>query len=222
MIYIRSFQFIVILSLFIIFTILVYLRLFFPIDSFIFDNFSYYDPGQFLLYSFVTISSFGEVVNLIFVAIVFTILRRTRKMGMILMIAIMTMAISVSYLKPIVAQQKPPESQKIPVLPKGFQLESDSLLTEARNFSYPSNHTAIITAFAYIVETVILLKTKKYSFLLWILPPMIMFSNLALGLNYLSDLIGGLLLGLIIAIILSRVLKLEAPFLMNRFKGVSQ
>jgi undecaprenyl-diphosphatase len=212
----------VILSLFIIFTIFVHLRLFFSIDSFIFDNFSYYNPGQFLLYSFVIISSFGEVVNLIFVAILFTIIRRTRKMGMILMIAIMTIAISISYLKPIVAQPKPPESQKIPVLPKGFQLESDSLLTEARNFSYPSNHTAIITAFAYIVETVIRLKTKKYSFLLWILPPMIMFSNLALGLNYLSDLIGGLLLGLIIAITLSRILKLEVPFLMNRFKGVSK
>ena len=212
----------VILSLFIIITIFVHLRLFFPIDSFIFDNFSYYNPGQFLLYSFVIISSFGEVVNLIFVTILFTIIRRTRKMGMILMIAIMTIAISISYLKPIVAQPKPPESQKIPVLPKGFQLESDSLLTEARNFSYPSNHTAIITAFAYIVETVIRLKTKKYSFLLWILPPMIMFSNLALGLNYLSDLIGGLLLGLIIAITLSRILKLEVPFLMNRFKGVSK
>jgi undecaprenyl-diphosphatase len=212
----------VILSLFIIFTIFVHLRLLFPIDSFIFNNFSYYNPGQFLLYSFVIISSFGEVVNLIFVAILFTIIRRTRKMGMILMIAIMTIAISISYLKPIVAQPKPPESQKIPVLPKGFQLESDSLLTEARNFSYPSNHTAIITAFAYIVETVIRLKTKKYSFLLWILPPMIMFSNLALGLNYLSDLIGGLLLGLIIAITLSRILKLEVPFLMNRFKGVSK
>ena len=222
MIYIRSFQFIVILSLFIIFTIFVHLRLFFPIDSFIFDSFSHYDPGQFFLYFFVIISSFGEVVNLIFVAIVFTIIRRTRKMGMILMIAIMTIAISVSYLKPIVAQPKPPESQKIPVLPKGFQLESDSLLTEARNFSYPSNHMAIITAFAYIVENVMRLKTKKYSFLLWILPPMIMFSNLALGLNYLSDLIGGLLLGLIIAIILSRILKLEVPFLMTRFKGVSQ
>ena len=212
----------IILSLFIIFTIFVHLRLFFPIDYFIFNNFSYYNPGQFLLYSFVIISSFGEVVNLIFVAILFTIIRRTRKMGMILMIAIMTIAISISYLKPIVAQPKPPESQKIPVLPKGFQLESDSLLTEARNFSYPSNHTAIITAFAYIVETVIRLKKKKYSFLLWILPPMIMFSNLALGLNYLSDLIGGLLLGLIIAITLSRILKLEVPFLMNRFKGVSK
>ena len=212
----------VILSLFIIFTIFVHLRLFFPIDSFIFDNFSYYNPGQFLLYSFVIISSFGEVVNLIFVAILFTIIRRTRKMGMILMISIMTIAISISYLKPIAAQPKPPESQKIPVLPKGFQLESDSLLTEARNFSYPSNHMAIITAFAYIVEIVIRLKTKKYSFLIWILPPMIMFSNLALGLNYLSDLIGGLLLGLIIAVTLSRILKLEVPFLMNRFKGVSK
>jgi undecaprenyl-diphosphatase len=212
----------VLLVLFIVFTIIVLFRVFFPIDSFIFDSLSYYDPGKFLLYTLVIISSFGEVVNLIFVAIVFTIIRRTRKMGMILMIAIMTLAISVSYLKPIIAQPKPPESLKIPVLPKGFQLESDSLLTEARNFSYPSNHTAIITALAYIVGTIIGLKSKKYSLILWILPPMIMFSNLALGLNYLSDLIGGLLLGWIIAILLSHVLKLETPFMMNRFKGVSQ
>jgi membrane-associated phospholipid phosphatase len=72
------------------------------------------------------------------------------------------------------------------------------------------------------VGTIIGLKSKKYALILWILPPMIMFSNLALGLNYLSDLIGGLLLGLIIAIVLSHVLKLETPFMMNRFKGVSQ
>ena len=77
------------------------------------------------------------------------------------MITIMILAILVSYMKPLVAQPKPPESQKIPALPHGFQLESDSLLTEARNFSYPSNHTAMITAFAFIVGTILQQKNKK-------------------------------------------------------------
>jgi len=159
---------------------------------------------------------------LIFVGIIFTVIRRTRKMGMILMITIMTLAILVSYMKPLVAQPKPPGSQKIPVLPNGFHLESDSLLTEARNFSYPSNHTAMITAFAYIVGTILHQKTKKYSFLIWVLPPMVMFSNLILGLSYVSDLIGGVLIGLAISIATSNILKLQVPFVMNRFKTAHQ
>jgi undecaprenyl-diphosphatase len=51
---------------------------------------------------------------------------------------------------------------------------------------------------------------------------MIMISNLILGLNYVSDLIGGLLIGLVISITTSNILKLEVPFMMNRFKSTPQ
>lgn len=219
MIHIRSFQFIGILLAFIVLSVLVHFHFLSSMDSFIFNAISVFNPNQSLLYTFVVISSFGEVVNLILVAIILTIIRRTRKMGMILMITIMTLAILVSYMKPIIAQPNPPETQRIPNLPKGFQLESDSLLTEARSFSYPSNHTAVITSLAYIVGTIVQLKSKKYGQILWILPPMLMLSNLLLGLNHLSDLFGGLLLGLVISIILSNILKLEIPFTINKLKN---
>lgn len=124
-------------------------------------------------------------------------------------------------MKPLIAQSNPPESQKMPELPKGFHLESDSLLTEARSFSYPSNHTAIITSFAYIVGNLLQLNGKKYARLVWILPAILVLSNLLLGLNYLSDLFGGLLLGLVISIALSNILKLEVPFTINKFKNAS-
>jgi len=201
---------------------LIYFGFFSSIDNFIFNGINALSPDQEFLYFFVVISSFAEVINLIFVAIIFTVIRRTRKMGMILLITIMTLAILVSYMKPLVAQPKPPESQKIPALPKGFHLESDTLLTEARNFSYPSNHTAMITALAFIIGTILQQKTKKIFYLIWILPPMIMISNLILGLNYVSDLIGGLLIGLVISITTSNILKLEVPFMMNRFKSTAQ
>jgi undecaprenyl-diphosphatase len=222
LIHIRSFQFIAILLAFIILSVLVHFHFLSSMDSFIFNATSGFNPDQSLLYTFVVISSFGEVVNLILVAIILTIIRRTRKMGMILMITIMTLAILVSYMKPLIAQPNPPESQRLPNLPKGFQLESDSLLTDARSFSYPSNHTAIITSLAYIVGTIVQLKSKKYAQVLWILPPMLMLSNLLLGLNYLSDLFGGLLLGLVISITLSNILKLEVPFTINKFKNTRQ
>jgi len=201
---------------------LIYFGFFSSIDNFIFNAIITLSPDQEFLYFFVVISSFAEVINIIFVAIIFTVIRRTRKMGMILLITIMTLAILVSYMKPLVAQPKPPESQKIPTLPKGFHLESDTLLTEARNFSYPSNHTAMITALAFIIGTILQQKTKKIFYLIWILPPMIMISNLILGLNYVSDLIGGLLIGLVISITTSNILKLEVPFMMNRFKSTAQ
>ena len=204
---------------FIMLSILVHFHFLSSIDSFIYNATSGFSADRTLLYVFVIISSFGEVVNLIFVAIILTIIRRTRKMGMILMITIMTLAILVSYIKPLIAQPNPPESQRLPELPKGFRLESDSLLTEARSFSYPSNHTAIITSLAYIVGSIVQLKSKKYAKLVWILPPMLMLSNLLLGLNYLSDLFGGLLIGLVISITLSNILKLEVPFAMNKFKS---
>ena len=204
---------------FIILSILVHFHFLSSIDSFIYNATSGFSADRTLLYVFVIISSFGEVVNLIFVAIILTIIRRTRKMGMILMITIMTLAILVSYIKPLIAQPNPPESQRLPELPKGFRLESDSLLTEARSFSYPSNHTAIITSLAYIVGSIVQLKSKKYAKLVWILPPMLMLSNLLLGLNYSSDLFGGLLIGLVISITLSNILKLEVPFAMNKFKS---
>ena len=222
MINIRSFQFITILGIFIVFTVLIYLGFFSSIDIIIFNTVNGFNVDQNILYFLVIISSFAEVINLIFVAIIFTVIRRTRKMGMILMITIVILAILVSYMKPVIAQPRPPESQKIPVLPHGFHLESDSLLTEARNFSYPSNHTAMITAFAFIVGTILQQKTKKYSYFIWVLPPMIMFSNLILGLNYVTDLIGGLLIGLVISIATSNILKLEVPFMINRFKTAQQ
>lgn len=212
----------VILALFIIVTILVHFRLLESMDQYIFGTIAIFNTEQSLLYSFVVISSLGEVINLIFVGIIFTVIRRTRKMGMILMITIMLITIVVSYIKPLVAQPKPTDLHKLPILPKGFELESDSLLTQARNFSYPSNHTASITAFAYIVASIIKDKTKKYPNFMWILPSMVMLSNLFLGLNYLTDLIGGLLLGLIIATTMSNILKLDVPFMMNRFKGKYQ
>ena len=219
MIYIRSIQFVAILILFIIITFLVHFRFLQSVDYYIFNTIDKFNPDQYLRYSLVIIASLGEVINLIFVGIIFTLIRRTRKMGMVLMITIMLITIAVSYMKPLVAQSKPPESQRLPVLPQGFNLESDSLMTFARDFSYPSNHTSSITAFTYIVGSIIGQKSKKYSYIIWMLPLMLTLSNLLLELNYLNDLIGGFLLGLIISITTSNILKLDVPFTMNKFKN---
>jgi len=139
---------------------------------------------------------------------------------MILLITIVIIAIFVVYLKPIIARTLPPYGFKSALrLPKGFVIEEDSLAPIAENFSYPSNHIAIVTALTFIVGYGLNRKSKPAGLIIWSYPVMIAITKLYIMQHYPSDLVGGFLLGLIISIIASNLMKLDQPFLMSRFKG---
>jgi len=62
-------------------------------------------------------------------------------------------------------------------------------------------------------------KSRIGGLLIWCFPALIGISKLYLMQHYLTDIIGGFLLGLIISIIMSNVMHLDQPFVMSRFKG---
>ncbi|HET7149557.1 MAG TPA: phosphatase PAP2 family protein [Candidatus Nitrosopolaris sp.] len=168
----------------------------------------------------IVITSLGDLFTLVIVGIILTVIRRTRKMGLIFLISIVFIAISIIYLKPVIARQAPPNGfQTSLVFPKYFVLENDSVAPSARDESYPSNHVAIATAFAFVVGFQINKKSRLGGLLLWCFPALIGITKLYLMQHYFTDLIGGFLLGLIISTITSNVLHLDQPFLMSRFKG---
>jgi undecaprenyl-diphosphatase len=171
-----------------------------------------------ILYVLVLFASFGEIIHLIFVSIILTILRRTRKTGMILMITIVVITIIITYLKPIIAHTKPLQSVKLSSLPKGFNLEGDSMTPSARDFSYPSNHVACITAFSYLIGYSLSKGLGNAKHLIWLLPFSVGLSQMILRQYYFSDMIGGFLFGLIFAILMSNILHIEMPFSRDRFK----
>jgi undecaprenyl-diphosphatase len=171
-----------------------------------------------ILYVLVLFASFGEIIHLIFASIILTIIRRTRKTGMILMITIVVITIIITYLKPIIAHTKPLQSVKLSSLPKGFNLESDSMTPSARDFSYPSNHVACITAFSYLIGYSLSRGLRNAKHLIWLLPFSVGLSQLILRQYYFSDMIGGFLFGLIFAILMSNILHIEMPFSRDRFK----
>lgn len=214
----RSPQFLLLILIFGVITTLVYSNATLSLDYTINEYLDRINLSGNMLYVLVIFASFGEIIHLIFASIILTIIRRTRKTGMILMITIVMITIITTYLKPIIAHTKPLQSVKLTSLPKGFNLEGDSMTPSARDFSYPSNHVACITAFTYLIGYSLSRGHRNAKYLIWLLPSSIALSQLILRQYYFSDMIGGFLFGLIIAILMSNILHIEIPFSRDRFK----
>jgi undecaprenyl-diphosphatase len=214
----RSPQFLLLIVIFGVITTLVYLNATLSLDYSINASLDRVNLSGNILYVLVLFASFGEIIHLIFASIILTIIRRTRKTGMILMITIVVITIIITYLKPIIAHTKPLQSVKLSSLPKGFNLESDSMTPSARDFSYPSNHVACITAFSYLIGYSLSRGLRNAKHLIWLLPFSVGLSQLILRQYYFSDMIGGFLFGLIFAILMSNILHIEMPFSRDRFK----
>jgi undecaprenyl-diphosphatase len=168
----------------------------------------------------MTLTSLGDVSTLLIIGVILTIIRRTRKMGLIFLLTIVFIAISIIYIKPVIGRHAPSGVfQTSLILPKHFALEDDSMAPFARDYSYPSNHVAIATALAFIVGFGINKKSRIGGLLIWAFPALIGITKLYIMQHYFTDIIGGFILGLIISIITSNVMHLDQPFLMSRFKG---
>ena len=168
----------------------------------------------------IVITSLGDVTTLFIVGIVLTIIRRTRKVGMIFLIALVVIVVLVMYLKPLVGREIPvygfePASE----LPENFSLESDSLAPIAAGFSYPSGHAARATAFAFIVGYAVYNKSKKMGYAIWAFPVIIGFTRIYVMQHYPTDIIGGFMLGVLVSVVLSNAMKLDEPFFLSRLKG---
>jgi len=217
---IRSYEFMILIFAFVCLTVVVTSGLSINFDKIVNMLMKGFQGNEKLDILMITVTSLGDLSTLVIIGMIITIIRRTRKMGLIFLISIVFIAISISYLKPVIGRQAPPYGlQTSVILPKYFILEDDSVAPFARGYSYPSNHLAIATAFAFIVGFGINKKSRIGSLLIWCFPVLIGITKLYLMQHYFTDIIGGFLLGLIISIITSNVMHLDQPFVMSRFKG---
>jgi len=168
----------------------------------------------------VIISSIGDLFFMLIVGIILTIIRRTRKIGLIFLISIVILSISIMYIKPIIGRTSPIE-QFVPHyrLPENYMIEKDSMMPIARDLSFPSNSIARDTAFIVIIGYWLIFFRNRIltGKLLYIFPFLIGFSKLYLLQHYFFDIIGGMLYGLIISMVLCKVLKLNEPYITSKF-----
>lgn len=218
MVNIRSPHFVLLIISFGVMTILVHIGVVSGFDNSVHITIGSFKLNETILYLLIIFASFGEIIYLILVSIILTIIGRTRKTGMILLITIVMITLITTYLKPIVGHQKPTETIDLNLLPKGYNLERDSMNPSARNFSYPSNHVASITAFTYIVGYSLSKRFVFCKYVIWLLPFSVMVSQLLMYEAYFSDMAGGIIFGLLIAIFMSNIMHLDIPFSRDRFK----
>ena len=214
---IRSTQFLLLVTVFVILTGLVHIGLISSFNKELEKIISGLKLSELELYVITIFASLGEIIYLIFASIILTIIRRTRKAGMILMIIIIMIALIITYLKPLIGYEKPSGTVQLTFLPKGYNLERDSMLPSARNYSFPSNHTAVITAFSYVVGFSLLRHYGFSRYLIWLLPLAVAISQVLFLESYVTDVIGGFLLGITVSILMSNIMHLDIPFSRNRF-----
>jgi membrane-associated phospholipid phosphatase len=124
------------------------------------------------------------------------------------------------YIKPLIGRSGPPYKFETDLrLPQHFTIEDDSMLPSVRNLSYPSNHLAIATSFAFIIGFGLNRRSRIAGSIIWSFPIIIAITKLYIMQHYLTDVISGAILGLVISVILSNTMGLDKPFSMSRFKG---
>ncbi|WP_148686405.1 phosphatase PAP2 family protein [Candidatus Nitrosocosmicus hydrocola] len=165
------------------------------------------DPTLDLIFIIITTTS--DTINLIIAGFVLTIIKRTRRFGMILLISLVAITILVTYIKPLFGIEHPQETF-VPLisLPEKFTLERDSFMPLAQGYSFPSNHIASAVAFGFIIGGLSYRYSFRFALAFMISFPIIIgFTKLYLFQHNLMDLIGGYLFGLIIVILIVKGLK---------------
>jgi undecaprenyl-diphosphatase len=216
----RSMYFVALVALFVVFSAVVASGATFEADDAISRYFKSLQGNPGIDTAMIIITSLGDVTTLFILGIVLTIIRRTRKAGMIFLIALVVIVVLVMYIKPLIGRKVPPYGFEPAIkLPKNFSLESDSLAPFAVGLSYPSGHASRATALAFIAGYQIYNKSKKAGYLVWAFPVIIGITRLYVMQHYPTDIIGGFIFGGLISVVLSNAMRLDEPFFISRIKG---
>ena len=159
--------------------------------------------------AFIIITTTSDTINLIIVGFILTVIKRTRRFGMILLITLVSVTILVTYIKPLIAIEHPTDVFKpLITLPDKFTLERDSFMPFTQNYSYPSNHIASAAAFSFIIGGLSYKYSSRFAIAFLVCFPVIIgFTKLYLFQHHLIDLIGGYFFGLVIVTVIVKALK---------------
>ncbi len=216
----RSMHFVALVAAFVAFSALVASGATMPADDAVSRYFKSIQGNAALDAAMIIITSMGDVTTLFLLGIALTIIRRTRKAGMIFLIALVVIVVLVMYMKPLIGREIPPYTFEPALrLPNDFSLENDSLAPFAAGFGYPSGHASRATALAFIIGFAIYQKSRKAAHALWAFPVMIGITRLYVMQHYPTDIIGGFLFAGMVSVVLASAMKLDQPFFMSRIKG---
>lgn len=116
--------------------------------------------------------------------IIFYLFRRRYQLALLMIIAIAINFLVVSVLKDLIGRERPYQV-----------LDVRQLVGEEDNRSFPSNHVQL----SVLLSTVVLFFDRRFGVVLFILSLVIAFGRIYLGVHYPSDVLGGAIIGFILA-----------------------
>jgi undecaprenyl-diphosphatase len=169
------------------------------------------DPTLDLIMQYVTES--GEVLWMLGFGILMLIIPKTRRVGITLMILIVISTLLTGYIKCGVDRDRPNFDYEGAPFPVPISKDTFALFCEGGfNASYPSGHAARSVIFAIIIGYALSDRFPRGAYLLFIYPAMISISRIYVLQHYPMDVIGGTVIGIMLAGVMAKRTKLYKIF----------
>ena len=169
------------------------------------------NPTVDIIMQYITES--GDVFNMLIFGIVVLIIPRTRRIGITLMILIVISTLLTGYIKCGVDRDRPDFEYEGVEFPVTLSRDTFALFCEGGfDASYPSGHAARSMIFAIILGYALSERFQRGAYLMFIYPVMISLSRIYVLQHYPMDVIGGAVIGMMLAGVMAKRTKLYKIF----------